>query len=183
MANIVIISGSPAKKTRLKGITDYAKDFMRKKGFTIEQLDVVDIPAEDLIFANFNSEAIVEANKVVAEADAVIVASPVFKASFTGVLKTFLDLLPQNGLENKIVLPLMVGGTISHLLAIDYGLKPVLSSLDAENIIKGVFTLDSCIHIKPGGKVSIDGEAKDRLNNALSKLAVELKKQTAVKNV
>ncbi|MCH1932822.1 NAD(P)H-dependent oxidoreductase, partial [Shewanella sp. A25] len=85
--------------------------------------------------AKYNSEAILATNKKVEEADAVIVASQVYKASFTGILKTYLDLLPQKGLENKIVLPLMLGGTISHLLAIDYSLKPVLASLGAENII------------------------------------------------
>ncbi|MDQ0896682.1 NAD(P)H-dependent oxidoreductase [Paenibacillus sp. V4I7] len=61
------------------------------------------------------------------------------EASYTGVLKAFLDLLPQKGLECKVVLPLAVGGTISHLLAIDYALKPVLSALGARNILQGVY--------------------------------------------
>ncbi|NEU32289.1 NADPH-dependent FMN reductase [bacterium LRH843] len=179
MANVVIISGSPSKTTRLKGIVDYAVSTLNEKGFEVEQLDVVDIPAEDLIFANFNSEAIQTANKKVAEADAIVIASPVYKASFTGVLKTYLDLLPQTGLENKIVLPLMLGGTISHLLAIDYSLKPVLSALGAENIIKGVYTVDTCVVRNDNNEITIAQEALDRLDYAFNKLENEIKKKTA----
>jgi pyruvate-ferredoxin/flavodoxin oxidoreductase len=45
----------------------------------------------------------------------------------------FLDLLPQLGLTGKAVLPLAVGGSIAHVLAIDYGLRPVLCSMAAEH--------------------------------------------------
>ncbi|MFC0470077.1 NADPH-dependent FMN reductase [Halalkalibacter kiskunsagensis] len=178
MAKIVIISGGPSKTTRLKGIIDYANNFLSEKGLTVEELHVIDIPAEDLILAKYNSEAIVAANAKVEDADAVIVASQVYKASFTGILKTYLDLLPQKGLENKIVLPLMLGGTISHLLAIDYSLKPVLSSLGAQNMIKGVFTLDTCIERGEDGSTTIEQEAKDRLEKAFIDLTTELKKQS-----
>lgn len=62
---------------------------------------MAELPAEDLIHTKFESEAIVKANGLVAEADAVIVVSPVYKASYTGVLKTFLDLVPQKGWPAK----------------------------------------------------------------------------------
>ncbi|WP_332628936.1 NADPH-dependent FMN reductase [Halalkalibacter flavus] len=177
MAKIVIISGGPSKTTRLKGIIDYAQSVLSEQGMDVEELHVIDIPAEDLILAKYNSEAILATNKKVEEADAVIVASQVYKASFTGILKTYLDLLPQKGLENKIVLPLMLGGTISHLLAIDYSLKPVLASLGAENIIKGVFTLDTCVTREEDGSTTIEQEAKERLEASFHKLVKELKKQ------
>lgn len=62
-------------------------------------------------------------------ADALVVATPVYKASYSGVLKTFLDVLPQKAFARKAVLPLATGGTIAHLLSIDYALRPVLLSL------------------------------------------------------
>ncbi|MCG6197676.1 NAD(P)H-dependent oxidoreductase, partial [Anoxybacillus sp. LAT_38] len=89
----------------------------------------------------FDSPAILEANRIIAKSDAVVVATPIYKASYTGVLKSFLDLIPQKGLEKKIVLPLAIGGTIAHLLAIDYALKPVLSALGANHIFTGVYAL------------------------------------------
>ena len=60
-----------------------------------------------------------------------VVSTPVYKAAYSGVLKVFLDLLPQFGLAGKVVLPLVTGGTASHVLAIDYALRPVLLALGA----------------------------------------------------
>jgi FMN reductase len=60
-------------------------------------------------------------------ASGVIIVSPVYKAAYSGALKTLLDLLPQDILKDKPVFPLMVGGSGAHLLAIDYSLKPLLA--------------------------------------------------------
>lgn len=61
-----------------------------------------------------------------AAADVVIVATPIYKAAYSGLLKVFLDLLPPDALRGKTVLPLAMGGSLAHLLALDYALKPVL---------------------------------------------------------
>lgn len=146
MANIVIISGSPNASSRLNGITQFVEQQLKEKKLSVDLITVVSLPAEDLIHARFGSPAIIEANKLVENADAVIIASPVYKASFTGVLKTFLDLLPQKGLDGKIVAPLFIGGTIAHLLSIDYSLKPVLASMGAKLYVSGVYAVDSQIN-------------------------------------
>lgn len=46
-------------------------------------------------------------------------------------------------MQGKVVLPLATGGTVAHLLAVDYALKPVLSTLKAQEILHGVFADDS----------------------------------------
>jgi SsuE family FMN reductase len=75
----------------------------------------------------------------VAEADAIVIATPIYKASYTGILKAFLDLLPQDGLKDKLVLPLATGGSQSHLLALDYALRPVLQALDARQVFTSIY--------------------------------------------
>ncbi|WP_176471990.1 NAD(P)H-dependent oxidoreductase, partial [Shouchella clausii] len=57
-------------------------------------------------------------------------------------LKTYLDLLPQKSFENKILLPIVIGGSFGHLLAIEYALNPLLSALGANHIVNGVYTID-----------------------------------------
>ncbi|MGA0423628.1 NAD(P)H-dependent oxidoreductase [Escherichia coli] len=66
------------------------------------------------------------------QADGLIVATPAPNAACSGALKTLLDLLPERALQGKVVLPLATGGTVAHLLAVDYALKPVLSALKAQ---------------------------------------------------
>ncbi|MEV5028936.1 NADPH-dependent FMN reductase [Paenibacillus sp. LPE1-1-1.1] len=178
MPNIVIISGSPNASSRLNGITQYVEQQLIEKNIAVDLITVVSLPAEDLIHAKFGSPAIVEANKLVENADAVIIASPVYKASFTGVLKTFLDLLPQKGLDGKIIAPLFIGGTIAHLLSIDYSLKPVLASMGAKIYVSGVYAVDSQINRtqEPNEEpvFEINEELTLRLNETVNELAREL---------
>lgn len=178
MPKIVIISGSPNASSRLNGITQFVQQQLSEKNLTVDLITVVSLPAEDLIHARFNSPAIIEANTLVEAADAVIIASPVYKASFTGVLKTFLDLLPQKGLDGKIIAPLFIGGTIAHLLSIDYSLKPVLSSMGAKLYVSGVYAVDSQINRtqEPNGipAFELNEELTLRLTETVNELAHEL---------
>lgn len=179
-AKITIIAGSPAKVSRLNGLTQFAEEKLQAAGFARpESVRVNELPPEDLIYARFDSPDVGEANRKVDEADAVIVASPVYKASYTGVLKTYLDLLPQKALEGKIVLPLFIGGTISHLLSIDYAMKPVLSALGARHVLGGVFAVDSWVAKTDQGGYDLSEELKARLDAAVDELIRELEWRNA----
>lgn len=173
---ITVITGSPTSTSRLFALVDYAVESLSAKGAEIEFVHATDIPAEDLVFAKFGSEAVKAAVAKVEQADAVVIASPVYKASYTGLLKTFLDLLPQKGLEKKIVLPLFIGGTMAHFLSIDYALKPVLSSLGARYILTGVYAVDAQVVRNEQGETEINEEIKQRLDAVLKEFneAIEL---------
>lgn len=181
MAKIVLINGTPSLVSRINAVIEYAKSELDGKGFDVQVINVAELPPEDLIHTKFESEPIVKANGLVAEADALIVVSPVYKASYTGVLKTFLDLIPQKGLAGKIVLPLFMGGSLAHLLSIDYALKPVLSVLGARHILGGVYAVDSQVVRGDNGTVEIAEELKLRLDAVLSEFAEETELRAARK--
>ncbi|NGQ96741.1 NADPH-dependent FMN reductase [Brevibacillus sp. SYP-B805] len=167
MAHIAIISGSPSKHSRLAGVLQLVKASLESDGWNVHWVNVRELPPEDLLHARFDSPAIEEARRGIEQAEGVIVATPVYKASYTGLLKAFLDLLPQKGLAHKRILPIAIGGTIAHLLAIDYALKPVLAALGATTIDSGVYLVDSHVQAGEDGTVQLDGESRDRLEDAL----------------
>lgn len=182
MSNIVIISGSPNATSRLNGMIDYVREQLDKQGYSTSTITVVTLPADDLIHSRFGSAAIVEANRLVEEAAGVIIASPVYKASYTGVLKTYLDLLPQKGLEGKVIAPLFIGGTLAHLLSIDYSLKPVLASMGARHFVRGVYAIDSQIDRSQDGHnrtiFELNEEIAERLQSTVEELIAELRLRT-----
>lgn len=173
MSNIVILSGSVNKGSRLNGLIGYSTELLKREGHDVHVVDIAELPAEDLIRANWESPAIIEALAHVKAADGVIAASPVYKAAYTGVFKTFLDLIPQKGLERKVLLPLFIGGTISHLLSIDYALKPVLSALGATNILSGVYAVDQSVTRQEDGTFELSVELAERLENAIARFNEE----------
>jgi FMN reductase len=79
----------------------------------------------------------------VQEADVVVVASPTFKATYTGLVKLFLDLVPADGLRGIVGIPLMLGAGPGHALAPELLLKPVLVELGATCPTKALYLLDT----------------------------------------
>lgn len=172
MAKALIINGNVKKNSRLTGVQQYIEQYFENANIKTEAILVHELPAEDLITANFSSKEIAKANAAVAESELLFILTPIFKASYSGVLKTYLDLIPQKGLENKTVVPIAIGGSIGHLLAIEYALKPVLSVLGATTISNTVFILDQLVEVLENGKYRMHDTALERLNKELQQLPI-----------
>jgi FMN reductase len=84
----------------------------------------------------------------VARADAVLLASPVYRGSFTGALKNLLDLTPVEALRNKPVGLVAMGATLHHYLGVDWQLRAVLAWFGALVLPTSVY-LESA-HFKDG---------------------------------
>jgi FMN reductase len=136
---ILLLGGSPAATSSTGRLLDHVGDKLAALGHRHSKLQVRDLPATALLHADCSDLGIKRALAAVAEADAIVIATPVYKASYTGILKAFLDLLPQDGLAGKLVLPLATGGSQSHMLALDYALRPVLHALDARQVLTSIY--------------------------------------------
>jgi FMN reductase len=179
MPLITVLSGSPSPSSRTRLLSAWVGDWLSKKGFDIHALDVRDLPAADLFEAKMDGPEVKRAVQAVADAHGVVIATPVYKAAYPGVLKAFLDLLPQLGLTGKIVLPLAVGGSLAHVLAIDYAMRPILSSLNALHITGGLFFLDKQLERTDEGGVRIDPGMEDKLRLLLQSFADSVRMRAA----
>ncbi|MBW7473363.1 NADPH-dependent FMN reductase [Paenibacillus oenotherae] len=171
MKQAVIIAGTPSRTSRLTGVLQYLERILKADGCTVRWIAVADLPPEDLVYARFDSPAIAEANELVKQAEVLVVASPVYKASYSGILKAYLDLLPQKGLAGKTILPVFIGGSMAHLLAIEYALKPVLSVLGACHQLGGVYAVETQVARNADGSYELAEELMERLNDAAADLA------------
>jgi len=139
---IVGILGSPSVTSRSAALLQHATASLQHVASSLHTISVRELPAEALLHAQFDHPLIRQALNQVNEAQVVLVSTPIYKAAYSGLLKSFLDLLPQDGLRDKTIVPLATGGSIAHLLALDYALKPVLSALGARDILDPVFATD-----------------------------------------
>ncbi|WP_026425289.1 NADPH-dependent FMN reductase [Actinokineospora inagensis] len=153
MSTIVVLSGSPSATSRTAALAELLAARLRTDGHTARLIRVRDLPPVALLHADVTDPAIVEVAAAIEAADGVVVASPVYKSAYTGVLKALLDLLPQFALAGKTVLPVLTGGSPAHVLALDYALRPVLSSLGAHHVVPGWFVLDQHITVTDAGVV------------------------------
>lgn len=177
MSDVVILSGSPSLNSRSDMVLRHIGETLRNEGFTVRHISVREVPQDALFNGQFDHPEILELASTIQNSKGVIVGSPVYKAAYSGVLKAFLDIMPQGILQGKPVLPLMTGGSFSHLLAIEYTLKPLLATLKGQNL-KGVFILDSQIDKTLPENPIIDLGVHDRLQKQLNYFVETLNKRT-----
>lgn len=167
---VLLVAGSPSAHSRSSALLSASQLLLRERGIASETLSIRDLPAQALLLADFAHPAIRAAQAKVAQAKAIVVATPVYKAAYSGVLKVLLDLLPQNGLQGKNVLPLATGGSPHHMLALDYALRPVLQSLSADHILPGVYATDKQVALVANGGYELELEIATRLADAVDSL-------------
>lgn len=141
--DVASISGSPSLDSRSAALLRFVERRLAGRAARVRHITLRELPAADLLLARFDSPALRVAAAAVAEADLVLVATPIYKAAYSGLLKVFLDLLPPDALRGKTVLPLATGGSPGHLLALEYALKPVLAALGARHVLDAVYVVDS----------------------------------------
>ena len=171
MATVLTVSASPSATSKSAATRRLVDEQLRALGHTVHALDARELPPAALLGADTSHPAIAEALRLFEQAQGVVVVTPVYKASYSGLLKTLLDVLPQSGLATKVVLPLATGGTTAHVLAIDYALRPVLSSLGPAHVVQGYFLLDQDISREPDGRNVFAEETRASLTRAVQRFA------------
>ncbi|OLT43223.1 FMN reductase (NADPH) [Saccharomonospora sp. CUA-673] len=162
MSRIVALSGSPSAASRTEAVVQYLATRLRGYGHDVTVQPVRTLPPGALVSADAAHPDICTVVDTVSRADGVIVASPVYKAAYSGLLKLLLDVFPQYALAGKKVLPLATGGTPAHVLAIDYAFRPMLHALGADHVMRGYFLLDRLITVDETG-VSVEDDARGDL--------------------
>ncbi len=162
---ILGISSSPSVASRSNRLLAYISNLLDEAGLHVDNLRVRDLPASDLILANWDSPSIAASSAQLKAADFIIIATPVYKAAYSGLLKVFLDLQSQDALKNKRIATIATGGSLAHMLALDYSLKPVLSAMGARHIVGSVYGVDQQVQIDQAGNFRLDPDLQERLND------------------
>ena len=137
MSSIIVLVGNPQPASRTRAVAEeVARQLADRSGAdvagTIELADV----AGSLF--RFPDPVVDDLLSRVASADVLVVASPTYKATYTGLLKAFLDRYPTGGLSGVTAVPLLTIGAPTHALAVDFALRPLLVELGASVPTRGI---------------------------------------------
>ncbi len=101
---------------------------------------------------------------IVEQADILVVTTPVYRGSYTGLFKHFFDFIDQDALVDTPVLLAATGGSERHALMIDHQLRPLFSFFQARTLPLGVYATD---------KEFVDYRLQDPARIERTRLAVE----------
>ncbi len=142
--NFTVLVGNPKPASRTLGVAVAAADALSERLDLRSAPEIVDLAglARRLLLPE-PSAAIEDALDVVRSADLLLVASPTFKGTYSGLLKVFLDRLPYRGLAAATALPLLVMNSPHHAYAVETHLRPLLTELGAAVPVPGLAVLES----------------------------------------
>lgn len=119
----------------------------------------------DHLLTGFPAGDLAGALDAVRHADGVIVVTPVFSASYSGLFKTFFDVLEPGALDGTPVLVAATAGTARHSLVLDHALRPLFAHLRAVVVPTGVFAATEDFG------ATADGSLDKRVERAAAELA------------
>jgi FMN reductase len=128
--------------------------------------------AHDVVNAmltGFPPAGLKQAFDLVARADGLIAVSPIFNASYSGLFKSFFDVLDDAALVDRPVLVAATGGTARHSLALEHAMRPMFSYLRAVVVPTGVFAAS-----EDWGDGSVRTGLSRRIDRAAGELAVQM---------
>jgi FMN reductase len=132
------VSASPSAQSRSRELLGIALEHLARAGLAIERADLARLPAEALLGRTRDRE-LDEALAWAGTARVLVIATPVYRATYSGLLKVFFDLLPHGALAGTVVAPIATGGSAAHQLALDHGLRPLVSSLGGVTVATGIY--------------------------------------------
>jgi FMN reductase len=153
------ISGSPSPVSKSRVLVECALGQLAARGVETVLVDLATLPAEALL-GRGPDRLVSAALETVTAAQVVVAGTPVYRATYSGLLKVFFDLLAQDGLVGKIGIPIVTGHGSAHSLAVDHGLRPLFASLGATVVPSGVYAASE--HFAGGQPASELLEAVDR---------------------
>lgn len=142
--SFIVVVGNPKPESRTLGVALAAAEALADSMDLPAGPAVIDLSvlARRLLLPE-PSAAVEDAADQVLSADLLLVASPTFKGTYSGLLKVFLDRLPYKGLQDTTALPLLVMNSPLHALAVDVHLRPLLVELGASVPAAGLAVLES----------------------------------------
>lgn len=139
---VVAIVGNPKARSRTSAVAERVAAKAAAAvaiPAAVEVVELAELGPELFDWTSINVRARVDQ---LSAARLVVIASPVYKATYTGLLKSFLDWFGQTGLAGVVAVPVMVGSGFGHALAVEVHLRPLLVEIGATVPTRGLFVAE-----------------------------------------
>jgi FMN reductase len=141
MLKVSIVVGNPKPQSRTLRVAEAVVSALL--GGAEHDLTVIDLAEHSAQIFAWPSEQMAALNQTVADSDLVVVASPTYKATYTGLLKGFLDRYSAQGLRGVVAVPVMTGADATHSMGPDVNLRPLLVELGASVPTRSLYFITS----------------------------------------
>lgn len=141
-ANVAVVVGNPKPNSRTLRVALAATDALSRPALGSGARSVIDLSQVASELFDPTSKMVNDLIEAVEDSDLVVVASPTYKATYTGLLKSFLDRFSMNALAQTVGVAVMTGASPLHALAPEIHLRPLLVELGACTPSRGLYVTE-----------------------------------------
>ena len=178
MPKIVTIAGCPSPTSSATAVLQFIHKSLASAEITVDNVAIRNLPSEDLLLGRAFSASIQRSKALLQQADGIVITASICKATYNGCLKAFFDLLEEDSLHKKVILPVAIGSSSCGFSEVDHALRTVLNALGASQILEGIYLLERQVQLHDR-QVSIEAIAQQRIADGIQKLVQEVKKPVA----
>ena len=167
-ASIAVVVGNPKPRSRTLAVAQaVATAATTAAGLADAQPITIDLADFGSELFDWSSARVKEIAGALSSSSLAVVASPTYKATYTGLLKAFLDWFGQTGLAGVTAIPVMVGASPIHALAVEVHLRPLLVEIGATVPTRGLYVVEDQLDDLPAVVDQWLGQAGPLLRNSV----------------
>lgn len=138
-ASSVVVVGNPQPGSRTRAAAELVGRQLAALTSAPDDVLVIDLADVGDQLLDWGNPNVAQLKSIVLGAQALVVASPTYKAGYTGLLKLFLDQFDRDELDGLTTVAVMTGGNPAHALVVETHLKPVLVEIGASLPTRGIY--------------------------------------------
>jgi len=162
--DVVFIAGSPSPTSRSSQVARAVTSHAERAGLTVRAYSLHDFDASDVLFGRADAPAIKAFVDVAKGAGAIVVASPVYKATYAGGLKAIVDLIPHDALVERAALGIATTRLPAHAPEVEHAYRALFGFFSARTLAPLV-VLDEELHLE-SAETTFAPAAKERIDAA-----------------
>lgn len=167
-ASVAVVVGNPKPRSRTLAVAQtVASAAAAAAGLAEAQPVTIDLADFGSELFDWSSARVKEIAGALSSCSLAVVASPTYKATYTGLLKAFLDWFGQTGLAGVTAIPVMVGASPVHALAVEVHLRPLLVEIGATVPTRGLYVVEDQLDELPALVDQWLGQAGPLLRNSV----------------
>jgi FMN reductase len=175
MAHIVLVASSPTTRSRMDAITRVLQGELIRAECAVKTVQLRDLPQSALLVGNREHPQIRWTQRIIRDAQAIVLITPTYQASRSTLLSAWLSLLPTTAFAGKTVQAVGLGAIRSHAT----GLGAALGDHEPGRILPGCFLYERWLQPDIDGW-NLDSRLADRISRTAVGLRAEIDRTTAV---
>lgn len=173
MIDIISIAGCPALTSGANAILGYAQSCLTRTGLQVETVNVRHLPADELWLGQRQSSLMQRSQSLMQQASGLLIATSIQKFGYPGVLKAFLDLLPNDAFVGKQVLLFATAPTLAQFRSCERSLCGILTGLGVNEVLDAVYLPIHGIRLHDR-RIWLESELNRRVDLAIHHFAARL---------